>query len=107
MALLHPLEAHAAETDPGAPVRVVRKDDLIRRQRDPCAAGEDDERPGWTVLDDGQLGKDLRFAVEPCPRHELDEKWIISRLDLHRSASERYAGTVVSCVFNDTATTEK
>lgn len=63
-ALVHPLEAHAAETHAGDSARVIREDNLIGWQGHACAACEDDERPGWTVLNDGQLRNDPRFPVE-------------------------------------------
>lgn len=72
-AVLEADEAHAAETDVGGAVVVVRVHDLIGGQRNTAAVREDDERTWRTVLQDREPTDDERLADHARSRNEVHE----------------------------------
>jgi len=48
-------ELHPAKADARVTARVVCEDDLVGRQRNPEAVGEEHKRAGWTVSDNPKI----------------------------------------------------
>ena len=76
-------EVHPAKADARVTARVVCEDDLVGRQRNAEAVGEEHKRTGWTVSDNSKIRDPVGLPDDRRGRHEVDEQRNVVHRILH------------------------